>query len=114
MQITGNRIPNAIKFTRDHGSVTVGLDLVEDKDANVLQIKVKKTGVEVNTDVIETIFNGHATSSNGTSGENGYGFGLALVKHLIESLKGTFNIISTQGDGATFEVNLQQPPKQKK
>ncbi|WP_295715917.1 GAF domain-containing sensor histidine kinase [Mucilaginibacter sp.] len=114
LQITGNLISNAIKFTPDHGNVTVALDLVEDKDANVLQIKVKDSGVGVNTDMIETILNGNARSSNGTSGENGYGFGLALVKHLVESLKGTFNIISTQGDGATFEVKLPQPPKQKK
>lgn len=114
LQITGNLISNAIKFTPDNGSVTVGLDLVENKDANVLQIKVKDSGVGINIDVIETILNGNATSSNGTSGENGYGFGLALVKHLVESLKGTFNIISTQGDGATFEVKLPQQPKQEK
>jgi signal transduction histidine kinase len=114
LQITGNLISNAIKFTPDNGSVTVGLDLVENKDANVLQIKVKDSGVGINIDLIETILNGKATSSNGTSGENGYGFGLALVKHLVESLKGTFNIISTQGDGATFEVKLPQQPKQEK
>jgi signal transduction histidine kinase len=42
-------------------------------------------------------------------GEAGFGFGLALVKHLIESLKGTLNINSTPGDGsATFEVRLPQ------
>lgn len=114
LQITGNLISNAIKFTPDNGSVTVGLDLVENKDANVLQIKVKDSGVGINIDLIETILNGNATSSNGTSGENGYGFGLALVKHLVESLKGTFNITSTQGDGATFEVKLPQQPKQEK
>lgn len=111
LQITGNLISNAIKFTPDHGTVTVDLNLVEDEDANVLQIKVKDSGVGVNANVIATILQGNATSSNGTSGENGYGFGLALVKHLVESLKGTFNIISTQGDGATFEVKLPQPSK---
>jgi signal transduction histidine kinase len=44
LQIAGNLIPNTIKFTPENGSITVGLDLVEDKDATVLQIKVKDPG----------------------------------------------------------------------
>lgn len=114
LQITGNLISNAIKFTPDSGDVTVGLELIENEKENVLQIKVKDSGVGLNADGIATILQGNATSTNGTGGENGYGFGLALVKHLIESLKGTLNITSTPGDGATFEVKLPQAPIQRK
>jgi len=108
LQITGNLISNAIKFTPNNGLVTVDLDLIEKRNENVLQIKVTDTGVGLDADGIATILRGNATSTNGTGGENGYGFGLALVKHLVESLNGTFNIFSVPGQGATFEVKLPQ------
>jgi signal transduction histidine kinase len=108
LQITGNLISNAIKFTPNNGLVTVYLDLIEKRNENVLQIKVTDTGVGLDADGIATILRGNATSTNGTGGENGYGFGLALVKHLVESLNGTFNIFSVPGQGATFEVKLPQ------
>jgi K+-sensing histidine kinase KdpD len=114
LQITGNLISNAIKFTPNNGSVAVSLDLVEETNQNILQIKVKDSGVGLDAAGIATILQGNATSTAGTGGENGYGFGLVLVKHLIESLKGTFNITSTQGDGATFEVKLPQDPTRKR
>ncbi|HEY9196844.1 MAG TPA: GAF domain-containing sensor histidine kinase [Mucilaginibacter sp.] len=112
LQITGNLISNAIKFTPDHGNVTVDLDLVQDEDQkqHILQIKVKDSGVGLDAQGIASILNGNATSTNGTGGENGYGFGLALVKHLIESLHGTLNITSIPGNGASFEVRLPQAP----
>jgi len=108
LQITGNLISNAIKFTPNNGFVTVDLDLIEDKNENVLQVKVTDSGVGLDAGGIATILQGNAISTNGTGGENGYGFGLALVKHLVESLKGTFNIFSIPGKGATFEVKLPQ------
>jgi signal transduction histidine kinase len=108
LQITGNLISNAIKFTPNNGSVTVDLDLIEKRNENILQIKVTDSGVGLDADGIANILQGNATSTNGTGGENGYGFGLALVKHLVESLKGTFNIFSVPGQGATFEVKLPQ------
>ena len=108
LQITGNLISNAIKFTPNNGFVTVDLDLIEDKNENVLQVKVTDSGVGLDAGGIATILQGNAISTNGTGGENGYGFGLALVKHLVESLKGTFNIFSIPGQGATFEVKLPQ------
>ncbi|MDN3581701.1 GAF domain-containing sensor histidine kinase [Mucilaginibacter flavus] len=113
LQITGNLISNAIKFTPVNGTVTVSLDLVENDEQNTLQIKVKDSGVGLDAAGIASILQGSATSTNGTVGENGYGFGLALVKHLIESLKGSFNITSTPSDGATFEVKLPQAPTRK-
>ena len=47
-----------------------------------------------------------ASSTQGTSGEQGFGFGLALVKHLTEGLKGTMQIHSSPGEGAGLEIQL--------
>jgi len=109
LQITGNLISNALKFTPKDGTVTADLNLkVEKGRKDHLRIKVTDTGVGLDKKAIETILKGNASSTEGTVGEQGFGFGLALVKHLIDSLKGELHIYSEPGQGATFEVNLPQ------
>ncbi|MBD1386282.1 GAF domain-containing sensor histidine kinase [Mucilaginibacter rigui] len=108
LQITGNLISNAIKFTPVNGKVTVDLSLKIAETQNLLQINVTDTGVGLNQQAIDTILSGKAQSTDGTGGEQGYGFGLALVKHLVDTLKGTMRIYSHAGNGANFEVVLPQ------
>ena len=107
LQITGNLISNAIKFTPQNGKVEVSLTLTRGEMPNMLKIMVKDSGIGLNQEQINGILKGESVSVIGTSGEQGYGFGLVLVKHLIEGLKGKFNI-SSEGDGACFEVVLPQ------
>ena len=107
LQITGNLISNAIKFTPENGKVEVSLTLTRGEMPNMLKIMVKDSGIGLNQEQINGILKGESVSVIGTSGEQGYGFGLVLVKHLIEGLKGKFNI-SSEGDGACFEVVLPQ------
>jgi K+-sensing histidine kinase KdpD len=109
LQIVGNLVSNAMKFTPANGSITVDLDFIpSEKDSSKLLIKVTDSGVGLNQDGIDAILSGTAKSTHGTSGENGYGFGLALVKHLIESLKGSLKIESKPNQGATFIIELPQ------
>ena len=69
---------------------------------------MKDSGVGIDEKAIEKILKGNAASTTGTTGEAGFGFGLALVKHLIETLKGSINIYSKPGQGTVFEVRLPQ------
>lgn len=105
LQITGNLISNAIKFTPQYGTVTVALGLmIVDKDKN-LQIKVSDTGVGLDTVAVQQLFTqGAVSSTSGTVGEQGYGFGLALVKHLVDDLKGSIDVASKPGEGAIFTI----------
>lgn len=109
LQITGNLISNALKFTPKDGKVTVDLNLeVDNGQRNLLRIKVTDTGVGLNKASIDKLLKGTATSTDGTGGEQGYGFGMALVKRLIDSLHGEMEIYSEPGNGAAFQVNLPQ------
>ncbi|MDN5288643.1 MAG: hypothetical protein JWR38_4917 [Mucilaginibacter sp.] len=110
LQIAGNLISNAIKFTPDGGEVIVNLYLKTEAGTNILGIQVIDSGGGLNEQDIATILEGTASSTTGTSGEAGYGLGLTLVKHLIETLNGTLNIYSAPGTGATFEVRLPLKP----
>ncbi|MFC5283683.1 GAF domain-containing sensor histidine kinase [Pedobacter alpinus] len=108
LQIIGNLISNSIKFTPLNGTIKVDLNLAEEDNHKHLKIKVSDTGVGMNDAAIAEILDGTAVSTDGTSGEIGYGFGLALVKHLIASLKGTLNINSTLNEGTVFEISIPQ------
>ncbi len=108
LQIAGNLISNAIKFTPRNGFVTVNMAIIGHSSEAMLNIIVKDSGVGLSPEAIAVIVNGTATTTKGTVGEKGFGLGLALVKHLVDKLQGTINITSLEGEGTTFEINLPQ------
>ncbi len=108
LQIAGNLISNAIKFTPEGGSVTAELSLIrtDTREPDQLRIIVHDTGVGISREKIEDILNGKANSTNGTEGESGYGFGLSLVHHLVSKLDGDLGIESEPDEGSRFEILL--------
>lgn len=108
LQITGNLISNAIKFTPAGGKIEVNLSLVISQEKKLLKILVTDTGVGIDSAAIENIVLGKSETTMGTMGEKGYGFGLSLVSHLVESLNGKISVTSRPGLGAAFEVLLPQ------
>lgn len=109
LQIVGNLITNSIKFTPSGGTVEVAISVEESEDewkSNTLKIKVQDTGVGMSRDKIEEILQGKARSQGGTGGEKGYGFGLSLVKHLVDKAGGEMQLTSETGQGTRFEIEL--------
>ncbi len=104
LQITGNLISNAIKFTPAFGTVDVQLDIHEQETQQNLIISISDSGVGIDEQFIHTILQGKKISTVGTDGELGYGFGLPMVKDLVTSINGKLSLISTAGQGTTFEV----------
>lgn len=94
LQIAGNLISNAIKFTPSSGKVIVTLELNLTLDEKVLEIVVTDTGKGMQEKAIQQILAGKAETTPGTIGEKGYGFGLSLVKQLVDGLKGSITIES--------------------
>lgn len=108
LQIIGNLVSNAIKFTGEGGTVTINLNLKIGSPSNMLEIIVRDTGMGMGGEQISSILDGKGETTSGTGGEQGYGFGLALVKHLVEGLNGTINITSELGEGTTFHLYIPQ------
>ena len=108
LQIAGNLLSNAIKFTPRNGRIHIVLNIIVQAHQNVLAITVSDSGTGMSQELIDQILNGTAESSNGTSGEVGYGFGLSLVRHLVEGLKGSMQITSGPGQGAIFNILIPQ------
>lgn len=106
LQILGNLISNAIKFTPAYGKIEVLLDMEVLDQRRKLVFKVKDNGVGIDQTKIQEIQEGGTNSSMGTSGEKGFGFGLNLVHHLVNALNGELKVSSELGKGTEFEFIL--------
>lgn len=106
LQITGNLISNAIKFTPENGLVKVELSLIEQEQYHLLNLMILDTGEGITEAALQHLEEGNHSSTEGTSGEKGYGFGLDLVKHLVKGLGGTMHICNLEGAGACFKVSI--------
>lgn len=106
LQITGNLISNAIKFTPERGVVKVELSLIEQEHQHLLHLVISDTGAGISKEALKHLEEGNNSSTDGTCGEKGYGFGLELVKHLVKGLGGHISIHNVDGSGACFNVKI--------
>ncbi|MCB0456639.1 MAG: response regulator [Flavobacteriaceae bacterium] len=99
-KILVNLLSNALKFTPEHGEVSVH---VEDSN-NALKIRISDTGRGLSKEEINHIFNRFYQTE--TTQDQGTGIGLALVKELVELYHGQISVDSMEGHGTTFKVIL--------
>jgi len=97
-----NLINNAIKFTRNNGSVDIQIDLVND----FVIVKIIDSGVGIKKDESDKLFSGLATVNYGTNNEKGMGLGILLAKEYIEVSEGSITVQSEYGKGTTFTVSI--------
>ena len=108
-QILLNLCSNAIKFTNE-GSVTLDID-TEFVSANKvkLSIAVSDTGIGIEKNQHNTLFNAFTQADSSTSRKfGGTGLGLTIAKELCLLMGATLNLKSELGEGSTFTfaVNL--------
>jgi signal transduction histidine kinase/CheY-like chemotaxis protein len=106
-QILTNIIGNAIKFT-DSGSVAFNLSVVEKKESSIrLRFVIKDTGIGIDPQKLESIFERFEQEQNITSRNyGGTGLGLSIVKNLVTMQGGTVTAKSKPGGGAEFIVEM--------
>lgn len=101
-QVINNLISNSIKFCRNEDAVTVSLK-VTDK----IIIVVKDTGTGIAQDRFEDIFRYETFSSTtGTDGEKGTGFGLPLSRDIVEAHGGHLWLESSEKTGTKFYIEI--------
>ena len=98
-----NLVNNAIKFTPEGGTVTIGGQFDRDR----CEISVTDTGVGLTPEQIEKLFSlGDQNSTRGTKGEKGTGLGLLLCHDLLDKNGGEIIVTSEPGKGSKFAFNL--------
>ncbi|MDD5438797.1 MAG: ATP-binding protein [Candidatus Omnitrophica bacterium] len=106
-QILTNLIGNAVKFTPQGGTITVGAERVQGEPAVLLS--VKDNGIGIPKEDLQKIFDKFYQSNTewqATHAVNGTGLGLAICKEIVELHGGKIWAESERGQGATFFFTL--------
>jgi signal transduction histidine kinase len=107
LQIIGNLVSNAIKFTPEKGSIEVNFSGSTVGKQNFLNITVKDNGKSMSSDQVSAINNGKPMArSMGTNGEKSFGIGLQHVIQIVSEEGGTISVTSGRGNGTQFSMSL--------
>jgi len=105
-QILLNLIGNAIKFT-DQGGITVTAFRKKEDKREMLNIRVKDTGIGIPKEYHDVIFEKFKQAdSSDTRRYKGSGLGLAISTSLAKMMGGTITLESEVGQGASFTLKL--------
>ncbi|WP_436715608.1 ATP-binding protein [Roseiconus lacunae] len=104
LTIAQNLISNAIRHTNAGGHVVVSFR----KDGDGWVMAVQDDGVGIAEEYQERIFERfYRVDRTRKAHDGGTGIGLSIVKNLSRALGGRIGVISSPGNGATFEVWLR-------
>jgi signal transduction histidine kinase/DNA-binding NarL/FixJ family response regulator len=109
-QVFINLLDNAIKFGRQ-GRIQIGIhSQSQGNHQQKLQISVEDFGMGISEleqkHVFEPFYRGQDLISEGIEGT---GLGLSIVRQLVGAMKGQIKLISQQGEGTCFLVELTFP-----
>ena len=102
-QVWINLVNNAIKYTNEHGVVTVSVK----RTLKEIEVKIQDTGVGMSREAISHIFERFYRQDKSRSIE-GNGLGLSIVKRIIDLHKGTIDVVSVEDGGSEFTVKFPQ------
>ena len=109
LQVLGNLLNNAIKFTPAGGSIWVTVTA----DQTHFLVLVKDTGEGIRPELLTRVFDAFTQANETRTGRgDGVGLGLAVVKEIVTLHKGTVEVRSEgEGKGSEFivRVPLRQP-----
>lgn len=104
-RILENLLSNAIKFSYPHNSIDLRIQEV----AGMIEIVVHDYGVGIEATKLPTLFEKFGGNSNlGTKGEEGNGWGLTIVKRLVEEIGGAITCQSAENQGTSFIIILRK------
>jgi PAS domain S-box-containing protein len=105
-KIISNLLENALKFTQS-GYVKMGYDLQNE----MITIYVEDTGIGINLEMQESIFERFSQEDKGgVKLYGGLGLGLSIAKENAELLGGKITLKSEKGNGSTFYVTIPYNP----
>jgi signal transduction histidine kinase/CheY-like chemotaxis protein len=101
LQVLSNLIGNAIKFTPEGGSVTIGAELL----GPWVKVRVSDTGPGIAPENLPHVFDRFWQKERRT---DGLGLGLAIAQGIVLAHGGSIHVESTLGAGTTFWFTLRR------
>lgn len=107
-QVLINLINNALKFTNE-GGVELRVELIQDsKKSQTIKFSIEDTGVGIDPEKIDHIFESFAQEDESTSRlYGGTGLGLSIASQLVGAFGGELKVKSEKGKGAVFYFSLE-------
>lgn len=99
-QVWINIISNAIKYTNEHGLITIMI-----KKGKEIEVEIEDTGIGMSKEVISHIFERFYREDKARNVE-GNGLGLSIVKRIVDLHNGKIEVESTVDVGTIFRVKL--------
>jgi two-component system, OmpR family, sensor histidine kinase NblS len=111
LQVFGNLIGNALKFTTDGGQVAFRAYKIAPKpnfpnQGNHVRIEISDTGIGIAVEDQEAIFDRFFRVENRVHTLEGTGLGLSIVRNIIDKHNSKVNLVSEEGIGTTFWFDL--------
>ena len=98
-----NLVSNAVKFTKKHGTIFVGIE----EHGDFIDIIVRDSGVGIPKEQQDIIFDRFAKLEAQVSSKHcSSGIGLTLVKNLVELHNGKISLVSEVNKGSEFRITL--------
>lgn len=103
-QVMTNLLTNAVKFTPEHGEISISADVLNQNDAAItLQIEVSDNGIGIEKERHDEIFTLFSQGEGSmTRKRGGIGLGLPISRRIIGMMNGEIRVESELGKGSKF------------
>ena len=106
-QIISNLISNSMKFTHEGGVELNCVLLRESSESQVLRISVSDTGIGIEQENKELIFESFMQEHSSINRKyGGTGLGLSISRQLLKLFNSDMTVITEKGKGSTFIIKL--------
>ena len=103
-KVVKNVLDNSIKFT---SKGTIKIDFrIETTSSDYLIIQIVDTGIGMNSETLSVIFEPLETNEDYTKNKTGLGLGIAVSKKIVEALRGSFSVESSQSLGTSVSIRI--------
>ena len=104
-----NIISNAVKFTKDGGTISFAAENAPGNDENhiIVRYHISDTGIGMSEEFQTRIFDEFSQENNGArTSYKGTGLGMAIAKQYVDLMGGKIEVSSRQGVGLAFTVEI--------
>ena len=104
-----NIISNAVKFTKDGGTISFAAENAPGNDENhiIVRYRISDTGIGMSEEFQTRIFDAFSQENGGArTSYKGAGLGMAIAKQYVDLMGGKIEVSSRQGVGSTFTVEI--------
>ena len=104
-----NIISNAVKFTKDGGTISFVAENCPGNDAHhvIVRYRISDTGIGMSEEFLDRIFDEFSQENDGArTSYKGTGLGMAIAKKYVDLMGGKIEVSSRQGIGSIFTVEI--------